>query len=100
MPIGSRTVFHCFLYFCLKSLQKKFTLVRRDDGFEMTPSQLRSGMSLLVVGHRLLHSRGTNCFFLLFERIGRVGVGHVNVSCKLRTCWMLRNARIWVGGAF
>ena len=34
-----------FLYFCLKSLQKRSTLVRRDDGFdgfdgfEMTPSQ-------------------------------------------------------------
>ena len=32
-----------------------------------------------IVGHRLLHGRGTKCFLLLFERIGRVGVGHVNV---------------------
>ena len=32
-----------------------------------------------IVGHRLLHGRGTNFFLLLFERIGRVGVGHVKV---------------------
>ena len=76
--------------------------MRRDDGFEMTPSQLRSGMSLLVVGHRLLHSRGTNCFFfLLFERIGRVGVGWgmltFLVSCTHARCYAMEGLE-W-GGA-
>ena len=44
-----------------------------------------------VVGHRLLHGRGTKHW--------KGWGGACDVPCKLHTCWMLRNGMVGMGVA-
>ena len=66
----------------------------------MNCRELSPKMPPVVVGHRLLHSRGTKWIFLLFGHIERVGVGRgmltFLVSCTHAGCYAMEGLG-WAG---